>query len=103
MRAAVRQTLNDLERQRLREASIRGPRDPDQRMLAVGPDTAQFLNTLVRARRARLAIEVGGSMGYSTIWLGEALEATGGRLITLEIVPAKIEILRRRITQAGLS
>jgi len=72
-------------------------------MLAVGPDTALFLNTLARARRARLAIEVGGSMGYSTIWLGEALKATGGRLVSLEIVPAKIEILRRRIKQAGLT
>jgi len=103
VRADVRQTLKDLERQRLREASARAPRDPDQRMLAVGPDTALFLNTLARARRARLAIEVGGSMGYSTIWLGEALKATGGRLVSLEIVPAKIEILRRRIKQAGLT
>jgi predicted O-methyltransferase YrrM len=71
-------------------------------MLAVGPDTGQFLNTLARASGARTVVEVGGSFGYSTIWLAEGVEANGGLLTTLEFVPAKAERIRQRVAQAGL-
>jgi predicted O-methyltransferase YrrM len=104
MRPALRQTLEQLEEQRQHEIATRssGSIDVDARMLAVGPDSACFLSTMVHAVRAQRALEIGGSMGYSTIWLGAALEATGGRMTTLEQVPTKIETLRRRIAQAGL-
>ena len=104
MRKEIQETLDELERQRQDEprGSARGG-DLDQRMLAVGPDSAKFINTLVRAIRAERVIEVGGSMGYSTVWLGEAVEAVGGRMTTLEIVDSKIAILQRRIQQAGLA
>lgn len=71
-------------------------------MLAVGPDTGKLLNTLIQAIFAKRVLEIGGSMGYSTIWQAEAVERNGGTLTTLEAVPSKVEILRRRVAQAGL-
>ncbi len=100
MRDAIRQTLEELETQR--QAETYGDGSLDTKMLAVGPDTGRFLNTLIRASGATRVLEIGGSMGYSTIWQGEAVQANGGRMTTLEVVPAKIEALQRRIRQAGL-
>jgi predicted O-methyltransferase YrrM len=101
MRNAIRQTLDDLEQQRLNEPA--GPhRSLDERMLAVGPQTGLFLNTLARASGAQTVVEVGGSFGYSTIWLAEGVEANGGLLTSLEFVPAKAERIRQRVAQAGL-
>jgi len=103
MRKAIAHVLDELEAQRAAQsAEPPGTRDRDTRMLAVGPDTGRFLNTLIRATGARRVLEIGGSMGYSTIWQAEAVEANGGQLITLERVASKVEILRKRIAQAEL-
>jgi predicted O-methyltransferase YrrM len=104
MRPAIRATLDELEQQRLSESNRADgqARSLDERMLAVGPETGLFLNTLARATRAQTVVEVGGSFGYSTIWLAEAVEANDGRLISLESVPAKAERIRQRVAQAGL-
>src|SRR5215207_6804836 len=98
MRPELQQVLEELERER--EAQEQpppgerfhprpGPGGLDDKMLAVGPETARLLNTLIRATRAQRVLEIGGSLGYSTLWMAEALEATGGRLLTTEYIPAK--------------
>jgi predicted O-methyltransferase YrrM len=107
MREAIARTLAELEEQRQAQVESQsraagGPRDRDQLMLAVGPDTGRLLNTLIQATSAKRVLEIGGSMGYSTIWQAEAVERNGGTLTTLEAVPSKVEILRRRVSQAGL-
>jgi predicted O-methyltransferase YrrM len=104
MKEAIERTLEELEAQRASQAGQTpgGPRDRDKLMLAVGPETGQLLNTLIRATGARRVLEVGGSMGYSTVWQGEAVQANGGRLTTLELVPSKVAILKQRVAQAGL-
>ncbi|MHB8618738.1 MAG: O-methyltransferase [Chloroflexota bacterium] len=102
MREQIQRTLDELEDQRQHEPERFSNTSLDERMLAVGPDTARFLNSLARAMGARRVIEVGGSMGYSTIWLAEAVEVNGGRMTTLEMAPNKIAALHRRIAQAGL-
>ena len=113
MREAIQRTIDDLERQRLatpdqpppgqRFHQQPGSGDLHDKMLAVGPDTAKLLNTLIRATRARQVLEIGGSMGYSTIWMAEAVEANDGRLTTLEYVEEKANILRQRVGEAGLT
>jgi predicted O-methyltransferase YrrM len=107
MREAIARTLAELEEQRQAQVESQsgaagGPRDRDKLMLAVGPDTGKLLNTLIQATSAKRVLEIGGSMGYSTVWQAEAVERNGGTLTTLEAVPSKAEILRRRIAQAGL-
>lgn len=60
---------------------------PDRldRLRNLEPDSAQLLSVLVRATNARRVLELGTSNGYSTIWLAEAVRATGGRLVSIEI------------------
>jgi predicted O-methyltransferase YrrM len=101
MKKPIARVLDELEAQRSAQSGeTPGTRDRDSLMLAVGPDTGRFLNTLIRATGARRVLEIGGSMGYSTIWQAEAVEANGGRLITLERIASKVEILKQRVAQA---
>ena len=63
----------------------------------------ELLHFLVKAARARTVLEVGTSHGYSAIWMGLALEETGGRLTTIEIDVARHDLARRNVAEAGLS
>ncbi len=74
----------------------------DEFLLAVGPETATILNLLAKGMRAQTILEVGSSYGYSTVFLAEAARATGGKLISLELVPEKVRYARERLSQAGL-
>ena len=47
-------------------------------------------------------LELGGSRGYSTIWLAAGVRQLGGRVFSLELDPGKCEAWRRNITDAGL-
>jgi predicted O-methyltransferase YrrM len=69
----------------------------------VEPETAAMLNVLIRAKQARHVLEIGTSNGYSTIWLADAVQATGGRLISLDIEPARTALARENLARAGLS
>jgi predicted O-methyltransferase YrrM len=72
------------------------------RLRQVTPDVGRFLHNLVLAARPRTLIEIGASGGYSTIWTGTAARAVGGSLITLEIDPAKVDLARQSLRDAGL-
>ena len=63
----------------------------------------EFLHLLIKAARARTLLEVGTSHGYSAIWMGLALEETGGRLTSIEIDAARHDLARRHVNQAGLA
>jgi predicted O-methyltransferase YrrM len=75
----------------------------DQFLLAVGPETGQFMNLLIRAAKPKVILEIGTSYGYSTLWLAEAARSTGGHIITLELQDNKQQYARERMTQAGLA
>jgi predicted O-methyltransferase YrrM len=47
-------------------------------------------------------LEIGGSRGYSTIWLGAGVRYLGGRVLSLEHDPVKCEAWRQNIADAGL-
>ncbi len=64
---------------------------------------AEFLHLLVKATRARNVLEVGTSQGVSAIWMGLALEETGGRLTTIEIDRERYDLARKHLSEAGLS
>ena len=63
---------------------------------------AEFLNLMVKATRAVHVLEVGTSQGYSAIWMGLALEETGGRLTTIEIDTGRHALAQRNVREAGL-
>jgi caffeoyl-CoA O-methyltransferase len=51
--------------------------------IAVSPEEGRFLQWLVRAIGARLAVEIGALGGYSGSWIARGL-LPGGKLITIE-------------------
>lgn len=75
----------------------------DDLLIPVGAEVGRFMNRLIKASGAKTIIELGMSYGYSSIYLGEAARATGGRLITTEIHPAKIEYATKMHQKAGLA
>lgn len=75
----------------------------DEFLLSVGHSSAQLLSILIKSLKPKTILEVGSSYGYSTVWLAEAAQAAGGKLVTLEIHPAKQQYARDEIAKAGLS
>lgn len=66
------------------------------------PDTAALLGVLIRAARARQILELGTSNGYSTIWLADAAEATGGRVVSVDLDAARTALARVNLVAAGV-
>jgi caffeoyl-CoA O-methyltransferase len=62
----------------------------------------EFLCWLVKVSRAKNILEIGTSQGFSAIWMGLALEETGGRLTTIEISRDRYERARSNVREAGL-
>ena len=46
--------------------------------------TGQFLASLILAKNAQRALEIGTSIGISALWFALALRETGGKLVTVE-------------------
>jgi predicted O-methyltransferase YrrM len=100
--------MND-SRRRLAEELYASGREHDRaqtdriaRLRNVEPLTAELLGVLIRAAGARRILELGTSNGYSTIWLGDAAEATGGGVLSVDIDPARTELARANLREAGL-
>jgi predicted O-methyltransferase YrrM len=68
----------------------------------VARTTGQFLFALVAPQWDCEVLEIGGSRGYSSIWLGAGVRHLGGRVLSLEADPAKAEDWRRNVEEAGL-
>jgi predicted O-methyltransferase YrrM len=74
----------------------------EQRSRQVARTTGQFLFALVAPQTDCEVLEVGGSRGYSTIWLAAGVRNLGGRVLSLEFDPAKCDAWRRNVSEAGL-
>lgn len=77
--------------------------DRDARLLPVGPETGRLINLIARSLESPTILEIGASYGYSAIWLAEAARASGGRLISMELLDYKVAYARRMSEQAGLA
>ena len=75
----------------------------DDLLLSVGRDAGTLLYLLATGAQSRRILELGTSYGYSTVWLGAAARATGGKVLSLELKDFKIEHARQALTRAGLS
>lgn len=72
-------------------------------MLDVGPEIGLLLNMLVCAKNAKTVVEVGSSVGYSTLWMAEAVRQTKGKVISYEVDAVKIAQARANLAEAGLA
>jgi predicted O-methyltransferase YrrM len=97
----VRAVLRRLEQETAREAQAGLP--VLERSLQIEPSSGALLFALCAGRPAAQVLEIGGSRGYSTIWLGAAVRLHGGHVTSLEADPAKLEASARNIADAGLA
>jgi predicted O-methyltransferase YrrM len=96
----VRRVLTRLEEEDARERAEGVARE--RRSRAVAPTTGRFLFALVSPQADCEVLEIGGSRGYSTIWLAAGVRTLGGRVLSLEADPEKSEAWRRNVAEAGL-
>jgi caffeoyl-CoA O-methyltransferase len=96
----VRTVLARLEEEDAREREAGLPSAGRSR--AVEPTTGQFLFALVAPQTDCEVLEIGGSRGYSTIWLAAGVRHLGGRVLSLENNPNKAESWRQNIADAGV-
>jgi len=96
----VRTVLERLEREDAEERAAGLPQAVRAR--AVAPTTGRFLFSLVAPQTDCEVLEIGGSRGYSTIWLAAGVRNLGGRVLSLEHDPRKAEAWRQNIADAGL-
>jgi caffeoyl-CoA O-methyltransferase len=76
---------------------------PSERARQVARTTGQFLFALVTPQYGCEVLEIGGSRGYSTIWLAAGVRYLGGRVVSLEHNPTAAQAWRRNIAEAGLT
>jgi predicted O-methyltransferase YrrM len=96
----VRVVLARLEAEDADERARGVPRE--QRARQVARTTGQFLFALVAPQTDCEVLEIGGSRGYSTIWLAAGVRHFGGRVLSLEHDPEKCDAWRRNVADAGL-
>jgi len=81
-----------------REAGVPSSRRARQ----IAPTTGRFLFALAASQAGIGILEVGGSRGYSSIWLAAGARVLGGRLVSLEHDPGKCAAWRENVAAAGL-
>ncbi len=96
----VRAVLERLEREDADERDRGLP--ASERARQVARTTGQFLFALVAPQADCEVLEIGGSRGYSAIWLAAGVRHLGGRVLSLESDPAKADAWRRNVADAGL-
>jgi predicted O-methyltransferase YrrM len=96
----IRAVLERLEREDAEERERGLP--ASERSRQVAHTTGQFLLALVAPQTDCEVLEIGGSRGYSTIWLAAGARNLGGHVLSLESDPRKIEAWRANIAAAAL-
>jgi predicted O-methyltransferase YrrM len=96
----IRAVLARLENEDRREREEGLP--AAQRSRQVTPATGSFLFAVIAPQTSASVLEIGGSRGYSTIWLAAAARTLGGTVVSLESDPVKCKAWRANVEEAGL-
>ena len=75
------------------------PRPPG---VPVEPTTGRFLFSVCAPQADCEVLEIGAGRGYSTIWLAAGVRNLGGRVLSVERDPRKIDAWRKNVQEAGL-
>ena len=95
--------LATLERLDAEDAAEREAGLPtEQRSRQVASTTGRLLFCLASSQAGVEVLEIGGSRGYSSIWLAAGARVLGGRVVSLESDPVKCSAWRANVAEAGL-
>ena len=67
------------------------------------PESAELLNILVRSLAPTAVLELGTSNGFSAIWIAEALESSGGTLLTVDNHPGRAAEATKNLVDADVA
>jgi predicted O-methyltransferase YrrM len=70
---------------------------------AIGPEVGKLLGLLIRFSHATQVLELGTCLGYSTVWLAQAMETTHGMVTSVELDHELVLETERSVEQAGLT
>lgn len=79
-----------------------GREDRLERYRCLEADSAQLLWILARAAGATELLEIGTSIGHSTLWLADAAAANDGALLSLDVDPRRSATAALNLERAGL-
>lgn len=101
----ISKVLENLEKQEKFELENHGMVPHSEQMLAITPNIGRFYNILLRATKTISVLEIGTSVGYSTIWFAEALRdlSTNAKIVTIEADEKKIHRAKKNFDEAGVS
>ncbi|HEU4962932.1 MAG TPA: class I SAM-dependent methyltransferase [Bacilli bacterium] len=92
----ILQTLKELE-------ELEKQPDLEEGLWRITFDTGMLFNLILRHSGAKRVLEIGTSSGYSTLFLAEAARANGGKVVTCEMSPFKIDLARSMFDKAGVA
>jgi len=106
----IMRVLARLGEQSKRERSEEIKALPEDKMLAITPDTGMFFKILLSAMHTKRILEIGTSVGYSTLWFAEAMiqdgttrpEGAEKHIITVDMNHSKIERATKNFDDAGV-
>jgi predicted O-methyltransferase YrrM len=100
METRLEALLDQLHQEGVAFDASRGDRRERRRNLE--PDSARLLHLLVLATGAKRLLELGSSNGYSTIWLGAAIAANEGEMVSVDLDQGRLGEARANLAAAGL-
>lgn len=103
MKESIVKVLEELEVQSSLENSRKVNVQPEDRMLAITKETGEMINMILRLKKAKNMLEVGMSVGYSTIWCAEAIAEQSGNIISIEQNPSKIRRAKANFQKAEVN
>lgn len=103
MNDSIVRVLDELDKQSKKEKSRKVDVPQEDRMLAITKETGELINMILRLKKAKNMLEIGMSVGYSTIWCAEAMSEQLGKIITIERNPNKIKRAKINFEKSGLS
>jgi predicted O-methyltransferase YrrM len=74
----------------------------ERRSRQVPPATGRLLFALAASQAGVEVLEIGGSRGYSSIWLAAGARVLGGRVVSLERDAERAAAWRANVAEAGL-
>jgi len=102
VKQAIKSILEKLEERSQLENSRKIDVNHEDQMLAITKETGEFYNILLKAIKAKRILEVGTSVGYSTLWFVDAIQENQGKIITIEQSPSKISKATINFQKAGV-
>lgn len=102
MMNSIHHVLEELEFQSSLEKSRRISIPSEDRMLAITKETGEMINMILRLKNAKNVLEIGTSVGYSTLWCAEAISEKSGKIITIEQNPSKIKRAKENFLKAEI-